>query len=156
MLRHARHEGRLTAIMRSRRESSNAMPCTHATRPPRKATGPPLISLILRWQESKRDSRACGGGGRPTIPPVTAERNMPHSHANTALDTSHCTGRAWPRGAECGGRGDQHRRSHSGRGRRGTDAARLLVSPLTTHQSPVTTTHRHPAYRESHSQHEQT
>lgn len=67
---------------------------THATRPPRKATGPPLMSLILRWQESKRDRRACGGGGRPTGPPVPAERSMgaashvPALHRSLSLVTA--------------------------------------------------------------------
>lgn len=61
---------------------------THATRPPRKATGPPLMSLIFRWQESKSERRACGGGGRPTIPPLTAERNIP-SHATRATQLQH-------------------------------------------------------------------
>lgn len=61
---------------------------THATRPPRKATGPPLMSLIFRWQESKSERRACGGGGRPTIPPLTAERNIP-SHATRATELQH-------------------------------------------------------------------
>lgn len=34
---------------------------TYATKPPRKATGPPPIRRILRWQESKRDVRDDGG-----------------------------------------------------------------------------------------------
>lgn len=34
---------------------------THATNPPRNATGPPPISRIFRWQESNSDVRACGG-----------------------------------------------------------------------------------------------
>lgn len=60
---------------------------THATSPPRKATGPPPMSLILRWQESKSESRAWGGGGRPTMPAVVAERSIthwrPHAHDTT-------------------------------------------------------------------------
>lgn len=53
---------------------------TYATSPPRNATGPPPMSLILRWQESKSDSLAWGGGGRPTMPPVGAERSMAPAH----------------------------------------------------------------------------
>ncbi|CAG5006025.1 unnamed protein product [Parnassius apollo] len=36
------------------------------------------MSRILRWQESKSERRACGGGGRPTVPPVAAERSITH------------------------------------------------------------------------------
>lgn len=46
---------------------------TYATNPPKKATGPPPMSRILRWHESNSDDRACAGGDgwvcMPIMPP---------------------------------------------------------------------------------------
>lgn len=46
---------------------------TYATKPPKKATGPPPIKRIFRWHESKSDDRACAGGDGwvciPIMPP---------------------------------------------------------------------------------------
>lgn len=65
------------------------------------------MSLIFLWQESKSESLACGGGGRPTMPPVVAERNIT-SHALETLTvwacssgrTEHNTSRARVRGTQ--------------------------------------------------------
>lgn len=43
---------------------------THEKTPPKKATGPPPISRIFLWQESKRDVLVCGGECE-CIPPPT-------------------------------------------------------------------------------------
>lgn len=47
---------------------------TYATKPPKKATGPPPIKRILRWHESNSDDRACAGGdGWVCMPIIPAD-----------------------------------------------------------------------------------
>ncbi|GBP07482.1 hypothetical protein EVAR_4835_1 [Eumeta japonica] len=65
---------------------------TNATSPPRKATGPPPMSRIFLWHESKRPSRA-GGGGSPTAAGALA---APAPSAPAARNISG-RGRACPR-----------------------------------------------------------
>lgn len=59
--------------MKPRKQKQQKVSWTYATKPPKKATGPPPIKRILRWHESKSDDRACAGGDGwvciPIIPP---------------------------------------------------------------------------------------